>query len=475
MKQLIASTLIALIGFLPNYAHSAPDLDQRVKSFRETLAALIQADTSNPPGNESRAVKILADHLKKEGIPYEIIEFAPGRQNLVARLKGTGEKKPLLLLAHIDVVGTKDQNWSSPPHEMTEKDGYLVGRGVWDDLGPAVLNLETLIALNHDMKSSGLKPRRDLIAVFAGDEESDSAGIRYLIEKRPDVLDAEIALNEGGSIKLDENGNVHYIAMQVAEKIYQDFILVAKGPSGHSSIPKKGNPIYRLARALDRLGNYQPKERLLPLTREYFRQRATLEKPALAHAMLALANSKGSLTQSGLKNDLQLIRENPIHAAMLSTTCVATLLSAGTKVNALPTEARASVNCRLLPDESVDDVHKLLTKIVNDPEIEIRMDGVPGSKSPSPDLMGEVPTVLRKLAKETWPNAPVLPVMQNSTTDSLYLRQRNIQAYGFFPLGLSEQDYLRAHGVDERLPIAGIRPGIDFMYRLVQQLVASAP
>jgi acetylornithine deacetylase/succinyl-diaminopimelate desuccinylase-like protein len=258
--------------------------------------------------------------------------------------------------------------------------------------------------------------------------------------------------------------------MQVAEKIYQDFTLVAKGPSGHSSIPKKGNPIYRLAKAVDRLGSYQPKERLLPLTREYFRQRATLEKPPLSQAMLAVAKSKSVLP----KEPMKLIRENPIHAAMFSTTCVATLLSAGTKINALPTEARASVNCRLLPDENVQDVHQLLKKIINDPEIEVRMEGVPGSKSPSPDLNGEVPTVLRKLAKETWPNAPVLPMMQNSTTDSLYLRQLGIQAYGFFPLGLSEQDYLRAHGVDERLPVAGIRPGLDFMYRMVRQLV-SAP
>jgi acetylornithine deacetylase/succinyl-diaminopimelate desuccinylase-like protein len=469
MKQLIALGFIGLIGLLSFSAHASPDLDQSAKTFRETLTALIQADTTNPPGNEAKAVKILSERLKKEGVPYEIIEFAPGRQNLVARLKGSGEKKPLLLLAHIDVVGTKNQNWSVPPHELTEKDGYLMGRGVWDDLGPAVLNLEAFLAIHRDMRTSGLKLRRDLVLVFAGDEESDSAGIQYLVQKRPDVLDAEIALNEGGSIKLDENGNVHYIAMQVAEKIYQDFILVAKGPSGHSSIPKKGNPIYRLARALDRLGSYQPRERLLPLTREYFRQRATLEKPPLSQAMLKIANSKGAPPRGAMK----LIRENPIHAAMFSTTCVATLLSAGTKINALPTEAQASVNCRLLPDENVDDVHQLLKKIINDPEIEVRLEGQPGSKSPSPDLNGEIPTLLRKLAKETWPDAPVLPMMQNSTTDSLYLRQRGIQAYGFFPLALSEQDYLRAHGVDERLPGSGIRPGLDFMYRLVNGLLTA--
>lgn len=469
MQTLIASLLLCLAGMIPFTAFSAPDLDQSMKNFRETLAALIKADTTNPPGNESRAVAILAERLKKEDIPYEIVEFAPGRQNLVARLKGSGEKKPLLLLAHIDVVGTKNQNWSVPPHELTEKDGYFMGRGVWDDLGPAVLNLEAFLALHHSMKTSGLKLRRDVILAFAGDEESDSLGIQYLLEKRPELLDAEIALNEGGSVKLDENGQVHYIAMQVAEKIYQDFILIAKGPSGHSSIPKKGNPIYRLAQALDRLGHYKPKERLLPLTREYFRQRARLEKAPLSQAMLALADSKGRLPENALK----LLRENPIHANMLSTTCVATLLSAGTKVNALPTEARASVNCRLLPDENVEQAHQLLTKIIQDPEIEIRMDGVTGTSSPPAQLNGEIPVALRKLAKETWPNAPVLPVMQNSTTDSLYLRQRNIQAYGFFPLALSEQDYLRAHGVDERLPISGIRPGLDFMYRLVSELATA--
>lgn len=458
--------ILILTAILPFPAFSAIDLDQQVKSFRETLAALIKADTTNPPGNESRAVAILAERLKKEGIAYEILEFAPGRQNLVARLKGAGEKKPLLLMAHIDVVGTKDQNWSTPPHELTEKDGYLMGRGVWDDLGPAVLNLEAFLALNREAKGANLKLRRDVILVYTGDEESDSLGIQHLIEKRPELIDAEIALNEGGSVKLDENGHVHYIAMQVAEKIYQDFILVAKGPSGHSSIPKNGNPIYRLAQALDRLGRYQPKERLLPLTREYFKERSRIEKPPLSDAMLKLANSKGKLPEKALK----LVRENPIHAKMLSSTCVATLLSAGTKVNALPTEARASVNCRLLPDESVQDMHKLLTQIIHDPEIEIRFDGVTGTSSPPASLDGDVPIALRKLAKEFWPNAPVLPVMQNSTTDSLYLRQRKIHAYGFFPFGLSEQDYLRAHGTDERLLVSTIRPGLDFMNRLLIEL-----
>lgn len=466
MRNVIVSLLLGLIGLLPWTVILAHVTDETFQDFRETLAALIKADTTNPPGNESRAVAILAERLKKEGIPYEIVEFAPGRQNLVARLKGTGEKKPLLLLAHIDVVGTKNQTWSVPTHEITEKDGYWMGRGVWDDLGPAVLNLEAFLALHR----SGLKLRRDVILAFAGDEESDSAGIQYLLEKRPELMNAEIALNEGGSIKLDENGQVHYLALQVAEKIYQDFILVAKGPSGHSSIPKAGNPIYRLARALDRLGNYKPKERLLPITREYFRQRASLEKPPLSTAMLSLANSKGPLPEKALK----LIRENPIHANMLSTTCVATLLTAGTKVNALPTEARASVNCRLLPDENVRDVHELLVKIIQDPEVEVRLDGVTGTSSPPAPLETDIPHVLRKLAKETWPHAPVLPVMQNSTTDLLYLRQRNIQAYGFFPLALSEQDYLRAHGVDERLPVSGVKPGIDFMNRLVSEL-ATAP
>jgi acetylornithine deacetylase/succinyl-diaminopimelate desuccinylase-like protein len=320
------------------------------------------------------------------------------------------------------------------------------------------------------MTNSGMHLRRDVILVFAGDEETDSAGMRYLVEKRPELIDAEIALNEGGSIILDESGKVHHIEMQVAEKIYQDFTLVAKGPSGHSSVPKKGNPIYRLAQALDRLGRYQPKERLLPVTREYFRELSRLEKPPLSQAMLALANSQGELPKEALKQ----IRTNPDHANMLSTTCVATMLTAGTKVNALPTQARASVNCRILPDDTVEQTHQRLIQIIHDPEVEIRMDGVTGTRSPKPKLDAEVPTVLRELAKETWQNVPVLPVMQNSTTDSLYLRQRNTQAYGFFALGLSEQDYLREHGIDERLPVSSIRPGLEFMYRLVSRL-ASGP
>jgi acetylornithine deacetylase/succinyl-diaminopimelate desuccinylase-like protein len=197
--------------------------DRAIEDFRKLLSALVAADTTNPPGNEARAVAIFAKRLDAEKIPYRTTEFGPGRRNLVARLAGDGSEKPLLLLAHIDVVGTEGQPWTAPPHRVTEKDGFLVGRGVSDDLGMAVMNVETLILL----KRAGTKLRRDVIVALTGDEESGGSGIRHQLEHDPKSIEAEIALNEGGGIRLDDDGKASFVGLQAAEKTYQDFAIVA--------------------------------------------------------------------------------------------------------------------------------------------------------------------------------------------------------------------------------------------------------
>jgi acetylornithine deacetylase/succinyl-diaminopimelate desuccinylase-like protein len=331
------------------------DYDGSIADFRALLAKLVAVDTTNPPGNEARAVAIIAARLDEEKIPYEVTEFAPGRKNLVARLSGDGSEKPLLLLAHLDVVGAEGQPWTSPPHEVTERDGFLVGRGVSDDLGMALMELETMVMLRR----SGTRLRRDVILALTGDEESGGQGVRWLLANRPQSLQAEFALNEGGGLRLGDDGKVSFVGLQAAEKTYQDFRITARGTTGHSSVPKPDNAIYRLAGGLQRLGAYRFAARMLPVTRAYLRARAAVEPPALAAALRTAADSKDAIPAAALAT----IEQNPMLGPALRTTCVATIVAGGTRVNALPAEAHADVNCRILPDETIDGVRRTLGEV----------------------------------------------------------------------------------------------------------------
>ncbi len=439
---------------------SDPDFDRMIKSYRSTLEKLVAADTTNPPGNEARAVKILAARLKSAGIQTQMMEFAKGRENLVARLKGTGAKKPLLLLAHLDVVGTEHQAWTTSPHQVIEKDGYLQGRGVRDDLGMAVANLEIFIAL----KKAKTVLSRDVILAFTGDEESGGSGLKKLLEIHPEWVDAEIALNEGGSPIHDlKDTPPLYIKLQVAEKVYQDFMLTATGKTGHSSTPTPDNAIYKLANALQRLGAAPPQYRLLPVTQAYYKMRATIETGELAKAMAELGRAKSIADVPAAT--LSLITKDPTDASTLSTTCVATLLSGGTKANALPAEASALVNCRVLPDEKIKAVQERLQKLAGD-QVEVKSVGPVDAGPPSPNE-GEIPTAIAKLAAELWSGIPVIPTMGTGASDSKFLRARGVAAYGFSPFVGTIDDGRRTHGIDERVEVSALGPGLRFMHRLV--------
>ncbi len=436
-----------------------------VPSFRKTLGELVAADTTNPPGNEARAVKILAKRLDAAGVKYQIDEFAPGRQSIVARLKGDGTQRPLMLLAHIDVVGTDNQTWTMPKHKLTEKDGYYYGRGVNDDLGMAVANLEVFLLL----KKNKTALHRDVILALTGDEESGGAGIQSILKKHPEWVDAEIALNEGGQpANFVLNGPVQMVNMQLAEKTYQDFKITATGESGHSSVPKKDNAIYKMAKALQLLENHQPRAHFTDLTREYFRTRAQFEKlQANRQAMLTLANAKGPLP----KKALEVALNDPYLTAILTTTCVATMTSAGTKVNALPAEAVGYVNCRILPDETPAQIQAWMQNLMG-PSVKIEEVEKTSLSAPSP-LTGAIPSAVKVVSAKLWPNVTVIPFMGRGATDSRYLREHGIHAYGLIPFPTIETDSSRSHGIDERIQVSAVPVGLQFLHELTLELAAS--
>jgi acetylornithine deacetylase/succinyl-diaminopimelate desuccinylase-like protein len=454
--------------------HAQPDMPPRdpttnvdftagAAATRDLLGALVAADTTNPPGNEARAVALGKERLEKAGIPFTVTEFAPGRENLVARLKGDGSAKPLLLIAHIDVVGTDGQDWSTDPRKMTEIGGYLVGRGVADDFGMAALALQTMLLL----KQHEVALTRDVILAWTGDEESGGAGVRWILEHQPDLIAAEIALNEGGGLSLDDQGRPKLIQLQTAEKQYQDFTITARGTTGHSSVPRADNAIYELSAGLAKLATHHFAPRLLPVTRAYFVNRAPLEEPEVAGAMRALAAAEGAPPADALA----VLDKDPALAATVRTTCVATMLSGGTRVNALPAKATANVNCRILPGESIADVQHELQRALGDASLEVAPTSEFGSGEPS-DLNGAAPLAIRAVVEEMWPGLPIVPFMSRGATDSRFLRARGMQSYGINPIGLTDDDENRMHGIDERIPAASLKSGLEFLYRLVLELAA---
>ncbi len=446
-------------------ALAAPDFAAVEASYRNVLAALVAADTTNPPGNEARAVSIIAARLKKEGIAFEITDFGPNRKNLVARLAGSGSEKPVLLLAHTDVVGTEGQRWSTPPHTMTEVGGYLQGRGVRDDLSMVAANLETIVML----KRTGVKLRRDVIVAFTGDEESGGLGVRTLLEQKPELAQVGLVINEGAWPVLREVGaQPSFVAYEAAQKTYQDFKISTSGATGHASVPRDDNAIYKLARALARLQGAEPPARLIPATRAYFKARAALETPQIAAAMNAIADAGENLPRDAVK----LIEKTPLFAALMRTTCVPTLLSAGSKVNSLAASAEASLNCRILPDETIAATEERLRAIIADPAVTVERIGDVQHGPPS-DLEGELLTALTTVVGDLYPGVPVMPVFATGMTDSRFFRQKGVPAYGFTPFAVTDQDVVRAHGIDERVHVSSIRPGLELYWKLILELCQS--
>ena len=440
------------------------NFDQVCSEANEFMAEMVAINTTNPPGNETPLLERLRGHLAKEKIPTEIFEAAPGRGNLIAHLKGNGSKKPILLMAHVDVVGVDSKLWETNPFAMTIVDDYLVGRGVLDDKGMAAVWIETLL----DLKRRAVALERDVVVVLTADEESGGTyGIKWLLENKRELLEnAEFAINEGAGARLVD-GKLQYIAMQSAEKMYQTFTVSAQGPGGHSSVPKVDNAIYRLAKGLGRLGGFQFPARLTKTTKAYFAALAKDKSNKMSRyaKMLVKSKRRNKLPKSAIRK----IAQSPKMNAMLRTTCVATMLEAGQRENALPQSASAKVNCRVLPGEK--NLLKTLTKVIGDPKITIEASREL-QEVPATPVEGAFPAAVKAVAAVMSPGVPVVPSMSAGATDSRHLRQIGIAAYGLKPFPASDDDASRIHGANERLLVTSFHYGCEFLYRTVEELAA---
>ena len=450
---------IALLWLGCTASANAETLTAHQQLAREIFKELVEINTVSETGDTGRAADGMAARLRAAGFggrDLHVFKPAPRKGNLVARLRGTGARRPILLLAHIDVVPAHRSDWSLDPFNLTEKDGYFYGRGTSDDKYMAA----AFVANHIRYKKEGYKPDRDLIVALTADEEIGGRwGIQWLLQNHRNLIDAEFALNEGGGVAL-RGGKPFRNSIATAEKITVNFRMEVTDRGGHSSLPRPDNSIYRLAEGLARLAKFSFPVNMNATTRAYFERTAEHESPRTAADIKAvLSGSLDPAAVARLSSDLG-------HNARLRTTCVATLLEGGHASNALPQTARATVNCRIMPGELVEDVRATLVRVLADERIAVSSPAQPAAAAPSALHQGLLNAIERTSA-EFWPGTPVIPIMTTGSTDSRFLREAGIPTYGHSGLASGES---RAHGKDERVAVKSFFEGVEYLYRLVQRL-----
>jgi acetylornithine deacetylase/succinyl-diaminopimelate desuccinylase-like protein len=453
---------------IPQTPSLVGDTSALAREAQDWLVDLLKINTTNPPGNEQAAAKYIAGVLAKEGITAELLDLAPGRSAVVARLRSSAVADPskaLLLVAHMDVVGVDRSKWSVDPFGGVIKDGYLWGRGSLDDKSMLAANLAAFIAL----KRGNVHINRDVIFLGTADEEQfGDASLRMIIAKYWDKIAAGFALNEGGKVVLGKDGKVQYVALQASEKVSVNVGLTATGKGGHASMPTKDNPVLHLAAAVDKIGNFNTPVHLTSVVHRYFEALAPLEDEETSKWMKVID------TPDRGEHALRYLAEtSPMWNSMMRDTIAPTILQAGFRGNVIPSEAHAVLNIRLVPGDTIDVLVNDLKKLVNDPQVRFEIAPEGGLAAPNSSLENDFVSLITRVSAQEFGGAPVIPFMSTGATDSAQLRLHNVQAYGLRPFPVSEADEARVHGDDERLPLASFPKGVDLMVRIVAEFSVS--
>lgn len=449
-------------------------LTPRQQAAREIYAELISINSADSVGSVTKAAEAMAKRFRAAGFPASDVTVLippgkPTKGNLVVQYHGTrgpSAGKPILLLAHIDVVAARREEWPRDPFTMAEEYGYFLGRGTADDKAMAAIFVANVL----QYKKEGWRPERDLVLALTADEEGgDANGVQYLLANHRPLIDAAYALNEGGGGTLDGPGadaRPLFHSIQAAEKVYTDFTLTATNTGGHSSVPRPDNAIYELSDALSRIGRFSFPVELNPTTRAFFQETAKVEKPEIAAAMRAIAaNPNDSAASATLSRDAR-------YNSMLRTTCVATRLAGGHAYNALPQTASANVNCRMAPTSNVDYVRSTLARVVADTGIKITFTNAaqrPQFPTSVPPIEPALLAATTDLTHAMWGNIPVIPTMSTGATDGHWLRAAGIPTYGVSGI-FSSPGETNSHGRDEKLRVKSFFEGLDFLDKLVRRL-----
>jgi len=454
--RLSSKCLLLILFVVATKTFAQPD----PKLTREIFKELIEINTTESSGNTTKAAEAMAVRLRAAGFADKDI-FVGGpverKGNLVATLRGTGKQKPILLLAHLDVVEALRSDWSTDPFKFEEIDGYYYARGSSDDKAMAAIFVANLIRY----KQEKFVPDRDIIVALTADEETgDHNGVDWLLKNHKDLINAQFALNEGGRGQ-EKDGKKILNSVQLSEKVFQSFTLEVRNRGGHSSQPRKDNAIYQLAHALDNLAKFDFPVNLNEGTRVYFERTSNIESGELA------ADMKSIIKTPYDPDALDRLSASPGYNAMLRTTCVATMINGGHAENALPQTATAIVNCRILPNDDPEKIKETLIKVFDDKDIVVTTKNVAKISPPSP-MTSEVVRPIEKITQQMWPGIPVVPTMSTGATDGAYLRKSGIPTYGVSGI-FSDIGDVRAHGKDERIGVKSFYEGQEFLYLLVKE------
>ena len=475
------SLLAALIGVVSlQFAHAAAPLGEAEvhATAHDILKQLIETNTSDSIGSTTLAARAMAQRLLEAGFPAaDVTVLGPNdrKGNLVVRFRAQpgSTLRPILIIAHTDVVEARREDWTTDPFQFVEKDGYYYGRGTQDMKDSVAIAVTDFIRL----KKEGYVPDRDIILALTADEEGgQSNGVDWLLKNHRDLIDAEFALNPDSGGVVSEHGKALSMEFGATEKLYADFRVTATNPGGHSSLPKPDNAIYRVVDALVKLQKTPFPFELNNITREYFRQTSTLETGETAADMRAiLATPADPAAVERLSRDAR-------YNSLMHTTCVATMMTAGHAPNALPQRAEANVNCRIIPGYSQEDIRLELVKLFDDAGLAVRYVSDAGvvsdhgsdrrSLAPSP-VLPEVMKALRGVTGKLWPGIPVMPMMMTWSSDSVYSMGAGIPSYGVCGVAIDRDD-VRMHGKDERVPIDSYYKGVEFYYQFLKALTTRA-
>lgn len=464
MKMLASLLLSTLAVTTPALAADpAPRPDQL--AFREIYKELVETNTTLSSGSCTLAAERMATRLRAAGIPdSQLTLFAipekPKEGGLVAVYPGTSKTaKPILLIAHIDVVEAKREDWERDPFVMVEENGYFYGRGTADIKSQAAVWVDTLIRFQQQ----GYKPKRTVKMALTCGEETNGAfnGIEWLAANKRDLIDAEFALNEGGGGDSDGKGKVIGQSVQVGEKTFANFRLETRNSGGHSSAPVPDNAIYQLARAVTKIENYRFPLEMTATTRRYFAEAGAVRGDAIGNAMVALAKNNAD------KDAEAIVNKDPFLHSNLRTTCVATLLDGGHAANALPQRAGANINCRIFPGHRIESIRDELATVIGDPGVTITQLPPKRPAPPAPPLDPKIIGPMEMLVAKYWPGLKVIPSMANGYTDATFLGAVGIPTYGI-PGMWGDPDGNGAHGLNERMEVKSVYVGRDYMFDLVK-------
>jgi acetylornithine deacetylase/succinyl-diaminopimelate desuccinylase-like protein len=443
----------------------------------DLLSELIRIDTSNPSGNERKVAEFLATRLRPLGFDIHIISTpAAGKAHFIARLKGDGSKRPVLLAAHADVVGVEREKWTLDPFAGTARDGYVYGRGAIDFKGGLAVFTQAVMQLTRNH----VPLHRDVILLSEADEESGAYNTSWLADSYWDLIDCEFALNEGGWIIEDPSGKVQYVSVSTADKLSIPLMVTAKGTSTHSSMPLPDNPIFTLSKALAKLADFETPLELIPSTRQFFSTLAKTSAQPLARNLEILLNSKDP---NAVQEADRQVSENPLLHALMHNTIAPVILKAGFRGNVIPGSAEATINLRLIPGSDFDSLLASIRRVINDDRVDVSL--APATtpagqratellqvssrvKPSSQDT--ELYRALEQSAHSLWPQTPVTPYLFQAGTDAMAWRRRGIPVYGIYPYPITAEDLRRMHGNDERVAIRALDQGTELIYKTLVQL-----